>query len=430
MADLHEDEIYSTMFSSLKHPVRRKILRMLGNKPMTFMQMVEELGVSTPHLTYHLENLGELISKSDDGQYKLSAFGVATVSAMKDVEEVHESEPKRRSVTSKWKVVSVALLISVLILSGLAGLEFYSINQLNGTQHSLSDENQQLLSWGIGADKVANFLTNLTQFETRNYTISLMGDTWQWRTDFGGVAEEVIQYSLKSSISDLNVYMRYRNNHFSRYELNMIESSPLYTQLQPNDVLQNAKYVLSRYKTYSGDSYLTNMTDILATVGTVSNMNVTQGNIKLQISVSGDTVTFLWMYTENGIDYQAKGLQMTFQNNVLTIMTDGYFLFTVGSTNMGVTQQQAVDTAKNYVKTLTYTIANKPTNGFAVIDPPLSIQLIPHPRGNSVLLIPYWYIEMSLTQTYAGGYNEVAVGIYADTGQVADVQMLSSSAET
>ena len=181
----------------------------------------------------------------------------------------------------------------------------------------------------------------------------------------------------------------------------MIESSPLYTQLQPNDVLQNAKYVLSRYKTYSGDSYLTNMTDILATVGTVSNMNVTQGNIKLQISVSGDTVTFLWMYTENGIDYQAKGLQMTFQNNVLTIMTDGYFLFTVGSTNMGVTQQQAVDTAKNYVKTLTYTIANKPTNGFAVIDPPLSIQLIPHPRGNSVLLIPYWYIEMSLTQTYA-----------------------------
>ena len=73
MADSHEDEIYSTMFSSLKHPVRRKILRMLGNKPMTFMQMVEELGVSTPHLTYHLENLGELVSKSDDGQYKLSA---------------------------------------------------------------------------------------------------------------------------------------------------------------------------------------------------------------------------------------------------------------------------------------------------------------------------------------------------------------------
>ena len=103
MADSREEEIYSIMFSSLKHPVRRKILRMLGNKPMTFMEMVEELGVSTPHLTYHLESLGELVSKMDNGQYKLSAFGLATVSAMKGVEEVREIEPKRRLMTVKWK---------------------------------------------------------------------------------------------------------------------------------------------------------------------------------------------------------------------------------------------------------------------------------------------------------------------------------------
>ncbi len=114
MADSHEDEIYSTMFSSLKHPVRRKILRMLAMKPMTFMEMVEQLDVSTPHLTYHLESLGELISKMDNGQYKLSAFGIATVSAMKGVEEVHELEPKRRVVTFRWKAVVGILLVAVL----------------------------------------------------------------------------------------------------------------------------------------------------------------------------------------------------------------------------------------------------------------------------------------------------------------------------
>ena len=169
------------------------------------------------------------------------------------------------------------------------------------------------------------------------------------------------------------------------------------------------------------------MTNILSTVGTISNTNITKSNMKLQISVSGDTVTFLWMYSEKGIDYQAKGLQMTFQNNVLTLMSDGYFLFTVGSTNMAVTQEQAINTAKNYVKTMTYTIGNTPTSGFTVIDQPISVQLIPHPRGNSVILIPYWYIEMGLTQTYAGGYNEVAVGIYADTGEVSDVNLLRGS---
>jgi DNA-binding transcriptional ArsR family regulator len=430
MTDSHEDEIYSIMFSSLKHPVRRKILRMLGNKPMTFMEMVEELGVSTPHLTYHLENLGELVSKMDDGKYKLSAFGLATVGAMKDVEEVHEIEPKRRLVTFKWKAAVVVLMVAVLLLSGMAALQYSSINQLSNSKQSLSAENQQLLSFGIGEDKVANFLQNLTQIDTTNYTISLLSDTMQWRTDFGGVAEEVIQYSLTSSRSNLNINFRFRSNHFSRYELDMIESSPIFVQIQPDVVLQNAKGILARYKAYSGDAYLTNMSNLLDAVNATENTSVTQGNMKLQITVSGGTVSFLWMYTQDGIDYQAKGLQMTFQNNVLTTMTDGYFLFTIGSTGLTTSRQQAIDIAKNYVTTLTWTIEGQQVSHFSVEDQPYSVQLVPHTRGNSVALIPYWYVEMSLTATYAGGINEVAIGIYADTGKVSDVQMLSASTET
>ena len=65
-----EDETYSTMFSSLKHPARRKILRMLAEKPKTFSQILDELGISSSHLTYHLENLGELVSKIENGVFK------------------------------------------------------------------------------------------------------------------------------------------------------------------------------------------------------------------------------------------------------------------------------------------------------------------------------------------------------------------------
>jgi hypothetical protein len=312
----------------------------------------------------------------------------------------------------------------------MVALEYYSINQLSSVQRSLSVENQHLMSYGMGADKVANFIQNVTKIDTRNYTLSLLSNNMQWRTDFGGVPEEIIQYSLTSSKSNLNVDFRFRNNHFSRYELDMIESSPIFSQNPPNDVLQNAKYTLASYKTYSGDAYLTNMTDLLATISTVINSEVTQGNIKLQISVSGDTVVFLWMYTEAGIDYQAKGLQMTFENNVLTTMSDGYFLFTVGSTDLSTSQEKSVDIAKNYVKTLTWTIEGKQVSNFSGVDPPLSVQLVPHTRGNSVALVPYWYVEMSLNKIYSGGINEVAIGIYADTGQVSDVQILSGSTET
>lgn len=436
----HEDEIYSIMFSSLKHPVRRKILRMLGNKPMTFMEMVEELGVSTPHLTYHLENLGELVSKLDNGEYKLSAFGLATVSAMKGVEEVREIEPKRRSLNLKWKAVVGALLIAVVLLAGMTTLQYVSLNQTSSLQRTTSAENAQLLSWGIGADKVANFLKNITQIETDNYTISLLSDTMQWRTDFGGVAEEVIQYALKSDNSNLNAYLRFRNNHFSRYDLSMIESSPIFTQIQPSDVLQNAKFILARYRAYSGDSYLTDMMNLINSVDNASSQEVTQGNMKLIITNSEGTVTFLWCYSVNGIDFQAKGLQMTFLGNVLVTMTDGYFLFTIGSTSLSLgtnnnyslsaSSQQAVNIAENYVKTLTYSINGQQVSGFTVKDPPLTVQLVPHSRSGTVALVPYWYIEMALTTTYAGGINTVTVGIYTDNGQVSDVQMLSVSTGT
>jgi DNA-binding transcriptional ArsR family regulator len=430
MAGSHEDEIYSIMFTSLKHPVRRKILRMLGNKSMTFMEMVDELGISSPNLTYHLESLGELVSKMDNDKYKLSTFGLATINAMKGIEEVRETEPKRRSASYKWRATSAVLLVAVLLLSGMAALQFTHIGDLTSTQQTLTAENQQLLSYGGGTDKVLNFLQNVTKINTKEYAMSALSNTMQWRTDFGGVAEEVMQYALANTTSNLNVDFRFRNSHFSRYQLDMIESSPIFTQTQPNDVLQNAKGTIGRYRTYSGDDYLTNMSRILDTVSTLGNTNVTQGSIKLQITVSAGTVVFFWMYTENGVDFQAKGLQMTFTNNVLTTMTDGYFLFTVGNTNLAVSQGQAISIAEKYVKTLTWTIEGKAVSNFTVIDPPLSIQMVPHTRGNSVALIPYWYVEMHLDRIYAGGLNEVTVGIYADSSQVADVQMLSTTAGT
>jgi hypothetical protein len=428
MADSHEEEIYSIMFSSLKHPVRRKILRMLGSKSMTFMEMVEELGVSSPHLTYHLESLGELVSKLDNGKYKLSAFGLATVSAMQGVEDVREVEPKRQQASFKGKAILGMLLATIVLLASVSVFQFATINQLSSSQQMLLAENEQLMSWGVGTDKMAVFVRNITHIDTRQYTISLLSSTVQWRTDLAGVSEEVTKYSLTSSNSNLNIDLRFRNGHFSRYELTMIESSPIFTQIEPYDVLQNAKGILARYKLYSGDAYLTEMSNLLATVNETRSLAVTTGNMKLEITISGSITVLFWMYTENNIDYQAKGLQMTFQGNVLTTMSDGYFLYTIGDDGMTVTLEEAVTLAKNYVKTLTWTIEGKPVSGFNVLDAPLSVQLVPHTRGNSVELIPYWYVKLSLDKIYGGGINEVAIGIYADTAQVSDVQMLSGAA--
>jgi DNA-binding transcriptional ArsR family regulator len=134
-----EDEPYSTMFASLKHPVRRKLLRMLSEKPRSFSQMLEASEVSSSHLTYHLESLGELVSKTDDGKYKLSAFGEAAVATMSRVEETPKAtQPKRLSTLSiKWKSLFVALVIGLVILAGVSYIQYRSMNQISGEYSQL-----------------------------------------------------------------------------------------------------------------------------------------------------------------------------------------------------------------------------------------------------------------------------------------------------
>jgi hypothetical protein len=424
-----QDEIYSTMFTSLKHPVRRKILRMLADKPMTFMEMVEHLSVSSSHLTYHLESLGELVFKMDNGKYKLSTFGQATVSAMKDVEEPPETKPKQRlKLNFKWKTIFTALLVAVLLLTIMSAVQFHFLNQLSASQQSLAAENQQLLAWGIGTNNVGSLIQNVAQIDTTQYKITLLSNTLQYRTDMG-VAEEVLKYSLTSARSNLDVDFRFRDNHLSRYQLSMIESAPIFSQTQPSDILQIAKDTLNRYKAYSGDDYLDEMSSLLSNVNKTANMAVTQGNMKLEITVSAtdNIVEFLWMYTENGLDFNAKSLRLTFQNNILTELTDGYSLFTVANTNLNINQDQAVAIARDYAKTYVWNFAGQRITDFNTEDQPVSIQFVPHPRGNSVALVPYWYIILRLDRVYVSSINEISVGLYADTGEVVDVQLMSGT---
>jgi predicted transcriptional regulator len=92
MSDFEEDT-YSVIFSSLKHPIRRGILRMLAGGSRSFSELQEAFRIESGHLTYHLESLGHLVVKGEDGRYTLSSFGEAAVSMMHNVEEGPMSIP-------------------------------------------------------------------------------------------------------------------------------------------------------------------------------------------------------------------------------------------------------------------------------------------------------------------------------------------------
>jgi len=69
--------------------------------------MQQVFRIESPHLTYHLESLGDLILKTEDGKYTLSSLGEAAASIMQDVEEYPKTLLRPTFPSDRWKVLLI-----------------------------------------------------------------------------------------------------------------------------------------------------------------------------------------------------------------------------------------------------------------------------------------------------------------------------------
>jgi hypothetical protein len=429
------------MFLSLSHPARRKILRMLADKPRNFSTMLETLGISSSHLTYHLENLGELLTKMDDGRYKLSTFGEAAVMTMRGVEETPESAKKHQFVLPlKWKSVLAVLMIGVILLSAVSYAQSMNLNQLTTNYQQISEdyellednyedvsaENERLLSWGTSTSKVRAFLTDVVQLDMTKYVSKMDGNTVEYRSDWDGIVEEIVSYSLTYEGSKLRVTLIFRDTTLSSYYLHVIEGTPYYSQLQPNNILDSAKDLLERYQTYSGVSHLGVMRNLLGTVNEIGNTETTSGNVKLIITTEASDVKIQFVYTADNVDFQAKSVELIFDNyGFLQSLSDDWTLYKAGSTVVNITKEEAIKIAIDYAKNYSWTVNGEVISNFTLVEASVSAELWPHSRDELLVLIPYWYVTLPLDRFYPTRVDRLAVGLWADTGEVSICQPLS-----
>jgi hypothetical protein len=424
------EEAYSAMFSSLRHPARRKILRMLSEKEMTFSQMLEELAIPGSHLTYHIENLGELVAKMENGKYKLSTVGEAAFSIMKGAEDAPSNQPiKFASFPLKWKTLFGAFIIAMVLLASMSYMQYASFNQLSADYKSLKDELERVKSGSTSANKGMDIIRDVFQIDITRYQMTLLSHTVEDRSDLGDAIEEILKYSLTNSQTKIDLVLRFRNNHFSLYQLSLIEGivpfAPIYTQSQPTDILEATRSLIERYKSITSDPYLEEMSELLATAD-VTNTEQVLGNVKLKITVYGENTEVLLMYTANGFDYSAKSLRLLFQKHVLQELTDDWFLYEVSGAHVTVSREQAIQTARNTARNFEWTADGVTVSNFNVLASPVSAVFFPHPRTDPLTLVPYWFVTLYLDKEYPGGVNSITVGVWADTGEVANIQALSS----
>jgi len=435
-----EEETYSVMFSSLRHPARRKILRMLSEEKMTFSQMLEELAIPSSHLTYQLENLGELVVKDENGKYELSSFGKAAVSMMKGAEEVPETHAKHFSALHlKWKTLIALFIVAIVLLATVSYYQFNSLNNLSNNYNALQKnynaikaQNQELLLSNTtdNAAEAKTVIQDVLQIDTSKYQVTLTSDTVRVRTDLDGIVEEIMEYSLLNAASQFDLTLRFRDGHFSLFQITQLEGYPSfpldYTAPQQTDVVQACRGLLERYEAAFNDSYMGQVNALMASANDLTT-NQAVGNTNLQISSYNGGADITLMYTANGTNFQAKSLSLVYNNYALTQFSDDWFLYTVGNTQVNIGQAQAEQIAMNAVKTYSYSVNGTRVSNFQVLSSPVTAELYPRPRTEDLTLYPYWYVTLHLAKTYPGRVNEIGVGVWADTGQAANIQALSTS---
>jgi DNA-binding transcriptional ArsR family regulator len=116
-----EEDTYTTIFKAMQHPIRRRILRMISEKPSTYTEIQRDLNIDNGLLNYHLEALSSLITKNGEEKYTLSDFGRATAGLIKGVEEPNR-EVKSTSTPPIMKILT-AVLVVALIVSGVGLIE-------------------------------------------------------------------------------------------------------------------------------------------------------------------------------------------------------------------------------------------------------------------------------------------------------------------
>jgi hypothetical protein len=276
---------------------------MLSKNPMTFSEMLEALGVSNSFLTYHLENLGELVSKVDDGKYRLSSFGEAAMATMTKVEDIPATAPHQSSETGTKKIVgknvAIALgIICILLVSGLGGAIAYytmTINNKNATydsyvsSHSHSNSDYDSLNSQVG--NLQNQNGNLQTWLNGNETLLNQAQTWLDGNETLLNQTQANNTNLQNQNTDLTTEMKFIVNPFLFSILLLNESRVLYNQT----ISQPA------------DSY----TDIpfLAWDAGYFSVNVT--------SSTTDTTYVEVFYSAHGINY----------NNTITVGTNGTAVF-------------------------------------------------------------------------------------------------------
>jgi hypothetical protein len=191
-----------------------------------------------------------------------------------------------------------------------------------------------------------------------------------------------------------------------------------------------AKEFLINYKSYTGNSFYERLDSMLNLVDTTINSTLIEGDIQLEVAIEDfDYTTFRWIYTYKGIQAPVKSVALCYNNGSLEYFVDNWDLYTIGSTDFNLSEEDAINKGLNSAKTFSWSIGFD-DNTYVVKDFNVTQAMIwDITFGNSpfvdtardhnpFILYPMIDVWVSLDDFYPGNVYGIEVFYWADTAEI------------
>jgi len=287
-------------------------------------------------------------------------------------------------------------------------------------------------------EKVLTILEEVVGLDMAKYSIELDLYAQAPFLYFDILPQEDVKYTLESSESKLEVICAFADQKLRSLNIYINDGSPITTQ--PVTIpLEMAKDFLDKYPTYSEASYYSTMRSMLDNIEANKNTTKTVENIKLEVTVTANRTDFRWKYCFNGVETTSKCVVLNFKDGFLKYFIDTWKLYTIGSTDLNISEEEAIELAMNAAENYSWSVSmggdNPPVtvtefNIMGVIETDLSFGNYPTKNesrgGNPLTLYPGWHVKLYFDKLYPGNVYGLNIGIWADTGEVNDISTLIS----
>jgi len=317
------------------------------------------------------------------------------------------------------KPLLATAFILALLTSAVAGAQF-NVGYATGTPADVRE--------------VLVFLRDVVQLDMAKYNAILMTNATNYWLGSSGIAQTDGQYRLDSTgfvdstgecgTSILTVTFTFWGNKLISCDIyEESRGPPLYSKQPPTDLWDAASGFLQRYQTYTGDTQLSQMRNLLDMVEVTSNTTETADSLSLEVKVHHDHTYLTWGNTLNGADYSR--LRLEFDNWGFSRFYDDRSFYKLGSSEVNISQGEAESIALKSVESYQY--ANKSgVANFNIIEENIRSRFSFLNRDDYFVKYSIWIVDLPFDQIYPGGASYIEVMLWADLGEVISIEALGA----